>query len=76
MSREEALDTALGQIERQFGKGAVMRMNDAAHVSIGSDLDRVACRSTSRSGSAACRAGGSSRSSARSPRERRRSSTT
>ncbi len=36
MSREEALDTALGQIERQFGKGAVMRMNDAAHVSIGS----------------------------------------
>ena len=36
MSREEALDTALGQIERQFGKGAVMKMNDHAHVSIGS----------------------------------------
>jgi recombination protein RecA len=36
MSREEALDTALGQIERQFGKGAVMRMNDHAHVSVGS----------------------------------------
>jgi recombination protein RecA len=36
MSREEALDTALGQIERQFGKGAVMRMNDRAHVSVGS----------------------------------------
>jgi recombination protein RecA len=36
MSREEALDTALGQIERQFGKGAVMRMNDQAHVSVGS----------------------------------------
>src|ERR671912_1322481 len=36
MSREEALDTALGQIERQFGKGAVMKMNDHAHVSVGS----------------------------------------
>ena len=42
MSREEALDTALGQIERQFGKGAVMRMNDRAHVSVGADVDRVA----------------------------------
>src|ERR671911_3039143 len=36
MSREAALDTALGQIERQFGKGAVMKMNDHAHVSVGS----------------------------------------
>ena len=35
MSREAALDTALGQIERQFGKGAVMKMNDQAHVSVG-----------------------------------------
>ena len=35
MGREEALDTALGQIERQFGKGAVMRMNDHAQVSVG-----------------------------------------
>ena len=40
MSREEALDTALGQIERQFGKGAVMRMNDRAHVSVGSISSR------------------------------------
>ena len=36
MNREEALDAALGQIERQFGKGSVMRMNDQAHVSTGS----------------------------------------
>ncbi len=36
MNRDEALDVALGQIERQFGKGSVMRMNDAALVSIGS----------------------------------------
>ena len=35
MNREEALDVALGQIERAFGKGAVMKMNDAAAVSVG-----------------------------------------
>jgi recombination protein RecA len=34
VDREEALDVALGQIERQFGKGSVMKMNDQAHVSI------------------------------------------
>jgi len=35
MKREEALDVALGQIERQFGKGSVMRMSDQAQVAIG-----------------------------------------
>jgi recombination protein RecA len=35
VDREEALETALGQIERQFGKGSVMRMNEAAQVSVG-----------------------------------------
>ena len=35
MDREQALDAALGHIERQFGKGAVMKMNDHAAVSIG-----------------------------------------
>ncbi|HEY7222912.1 MAG TPA: intein-containing recombinase RecA [Micromonosporaceae bacterium] len=35
MDRAEALDTALGQIERQFGKGSVMKMSDRAQVSIG-----------------------------------------
>src|SRR5947208_4009846 len=34
MDREEALDTVLGQIERQFGKGAVMKMNDQAQTAI------------------------------------------
>jgi recombination protein RecA len=34
VDRQEALDVALGQIERQFGKGAVMKMNDAAQTSI------------------------------------------
>src|SRR6187401_198885 len=35
VDREQALDTALGQIERQFGKGSVMRMSDQAQVSVG-----------------------------------------
>ena len=35
MDREQALEAALGQIERNFGKGAVMKMNDRAAVSIG-----------------------------------------
>ncbi len=35
MDREQALNTALGQIERNFGKGAVMRMSDQAQVSVG-----------------------------------------
>src|SRR5256886_4694292 len=35
LDREQALDTALGQIERQFGKGSVMKMNDQAQVAIG-----------------------------------------
>jgi recombination protein RecA len=35
LDREQALETALGQIERQFGKGSVMRMSDRASVSIG-----------------------------------------
>ena len=42
MNREEALDVALGQIERQFGKGSVMRMSDAAQVAIGAGVDGLA----------------------------------
>src|SRR2546421_681875 len=34
MDREQALETVLGQIERQFGKGAVMKMNGQAQVAI------------------------------------------
>jgi len=75
VDREQALDVALGQIERNFGKGAVMKMNDRAAVSIGA----VSTGSLSldlRSASAGSRADASSRSSARSPPERRRSCTT
>jgi recombination protein RecA len=32
--RKSALDAALGQIERQFGKGAIMRMGDEAKVPV------------------------------------------
>jgi recombination protein RecA len=34
VDREQSLNAALSQIERQFGKGSVMKMNDAAHEAI------------------------------------------
>ena len=34
MERERALDMALGQIEKQFGKGAIMRMGDDTQVAV------------------------------------------
>ena len=71
-ARDAALQGALSQIERQFGKGTVMRMGDqGAQVKVDA-IPRARCRWTSRSASAACRAAASSRSSARSPRARRR----
>jgi recombination protein RecA len=33
-NKEKALEAALGQIDRQFGKGTVMRMGDTEHVAI------------------------------------------
>src|SRR6056300_1737493 len=33
-NKQKALDAALGQIERQFGKGTVMRMGDREHVAM------------------------------------------
>jgi len=33
-NKDKALQAALGQIERQFGKGTVMRMGDREHVKI------------------------------------------
>ena len=35
MDKTKALSAALSQIERQFGKGSVMKMNDHAAVSVG-----------------------------------------
>ena len=34
MERDQALEAAVSQIERQFGKGAIMKMGDAARVDI------------------------------------------
>jgi recombination protein RecA len=34
MEREQALESALSQIERQFGKGAIMKMGEASRVDI------------------------------------------
>src|ERR1700732_3968163 len=34
MEREKALDMALGQIEKQFGKGSIMRMGENLHMNI------------------------------------------
>jgi len=34
MEREKALEVALGQIEKQFGKGSVMRMGEVNHMSV------------------------------------------
>jgi recombination protein RecA len=36
VDREQALDAALSQIERQYGKGSVMKMSDQAQVAIAS----------------------------------------
>ena len=34
MERDKALDMALGQIEKQFGKGSVMRMGENLNMGI------------------------------------------
>jgi len=34
MERDKALDMALGQIEKQFGKGSIMRMGENLHMNI------------------------------------------
>jgi recombination protein RecA len=34
MDREKSLDMALGQIEKQFGKGAIMRLGEQGHVGV------------------------------------------
>ena len=40
--REQALQAALGQIERQFGKGSIMRMGERVAPARGGDLHRLA----------------------------------
>ena len=71
-AKDAALEAAVTQIERDFGQGSLMRLGADSARSRSRRSRPAPLRSTWRSASAACRAGGSSRSSARSPRERRR----
>jgi hypothetical protein len=57
VERDKALDMALGQIEKQFGKGAIMRMGEEAKVRVAS-IPTGALRWTSPSASAGSRAAG------------------
>ena len=68
VEREKALEMALGQIEKQFGKGSVMKMGEKGHDGDRGRSPPAPWRSTSPSASAACPGAGSSRSSARSRR--------
>ncbi len=45
MERDQALEAAVSQIERQFGKGAIMKMGDHAP-SASTSSQRGRCRST------------------------------
>ena len=75
--RGKALDMALGQIERQFGKGSIVKLGDDDYRSgVGVVPTGRSRRSTSPSGSAVCREAASSRSTARRARARRRSPST
>ena len=72
--KNRAVDLAITQIEKQFGKGSIMKLGSKeAVVPISVDLDGLDLPSTRRSASAAFRAAASSRSSARSRPARRRS---
>ena len=43
--RDKALETALAQIERQFGRGSIMRLGDEAHPAVPVDkVLHVECR--------------------------------
>ncbi len=62
-NKRRALASALSQIEKQFGKGAVMRMGDHSYEGI---------ETISTGSLGACRGGASSKSMARNPRARPR----
>ena len=34
MERQQALDMALGQIEKQYGKGSIMKLGEQGHVGV------------------------------------------
>ena len=49
-NKEKALDAALSQIERQFGKGTVMRMGDQERVAINLQFTLEHCLTGERAG--------------------------
>jgi hypothetical protein len=72
-NKRKALQAALSQIEKQFGKGSIMRLGEHE---VSQDIQVVSTGSLgleSRSGSEGCRAAGSWRSTVRNHRARRRS---
>ena len=74
--RRQALDLAIASIDRQFGKGAIMRLGQSGALDEIASSRPAPCRSTPRSASAASRAAVSPRSTARSRRARPRSRST
>ncbi len=68
----KAIDGALSQIERQFGKGSIMRLGQTGRARRSRRSPPARSPSTPPSASAASRAAASSRSTAPSPRARRR----
>lgn len=70
-NRKKALAAALSQIEKQFGKGSVMRMGDANAVRNIEVISTGSLSLTWRSASAACPRGVWLRSTGRNPRARR-----
>ena len=71
--RNKAIDMAVGQIEKQFGKGSIMRLGQKGAIAAGRSPSRPArSASTTRSASAGCPAAAWSRSSDRNRRARRR----
>jgi len=70
-NRKKALTAALGQIEKQFGKGSVMRLGDAAATYDVEAISTGSLVSTSHSALAACRAVASWRSTDLSRRAKR-----
>ena len=55
LEKEKALEIALSQIEKSFGKGAIMKLGDASRVPV-SVIPPAVLTWISRSASAACRA--------------------
>ncbi len=72
-NKAKALQAALSQIEKQFGKGSIMKLGDADATRASRSSPPAPSASTSRSAWAASPAAASSRSSARNPPARPRS---